>query len=98
MKVVLSEEAEQDLMEIHAWWLEHHGDAPTKFIEEFIQTRHEIGRKPFIRKVYSVRKGVVIRRWLMTETVKHVYFTVEEDTVIILRIWDARRGVGPKLT
>ena len=97
MKVVLSEEAERDLAEIDVWWQEHRQDAPDKFADEFIGARHEIVRKPLIPKVYAVRKGIAIRRWLMTETVKHLYYTVEDDTVIILRIWDPRREVTPKL-
>jgi plasmid stabilization system protein ParE len=97
VKVVLSHDAEQDLAQIQAWWREHRRNAPDKFAEEFVRTLREIAQKALIRKVYSVRRGMVIRRWLMAETVKHVYFTVEDDIVIILRIWDSRRGVGPKL-
>jgi hypothetical protein len=97
VRVVLTEEAEQDLAEVDAWWREHRRDAPNKFAEEFISTRHEIARKPLITKVYGIRQGMVIRRWLMNETVKHVYFAVENDVAYILRIWDPRRGVGPKV-
>jgi plasmid stabilization system protein ParE len=97
VRVVLTAEAEQDLAEIDAWWREHRRDAPNKFAEEFVIARQEIASTPLIRKVYGVRRGIVIRRWLMTETVKHVYYAVESDVVYILRVWDPRRGVGPKL-
>jgi plasmid stabilization system protein ParE len=95
--VVLTPEAERDLAEIEAWWRENRADAPDKFADEFVSARREIALMPQVKKVYCVRRGMVIRRWPMTGTVKHVYFAVEEDVVYILRIWDPRRGVGPKL-
>jgi len=97
VKVVLTPEAEHDLAEIDAWWRENRRDAPDKFADEFIIVRREIAQKALIKKVYCVRRGMVIRRWLMGATVKHVYFAVEDEVVYILRIWDPRRGVGPKL-
>lgn len=97
MRVLLAREAEQDLAEIDSWWRDHRRDAPAKFAEEFISTRHELAQKATFRRVYCIRRGMVIRRWLMSETVKLVYYSVDDDVVYVLRIWDPRRGTGPKL-
>jgi hypothetical protein len=50
-------------------------------------------------KPYTERRGVVIRRWHLRRTLQHVYFVadVENDLIIVLRVWGARRRRGPKL-
>lgn len=48
MKLIFSEEAEQDVETIDAWWRENRLDAPTVFAEELAIVCHAIQRKPLI--------------------------------------------------
>ena len=99
MKLVFSEEADQDVEVIDAWWRENRLDAPRLFAEELASVCQSIQRKPLIMKPYTERRGVVVRRWHLRRTVQHVYFVVdvENDVIVVLRVWGARRGRGPKL-
>lgn len=99
MKLVFSAEADQDVEKTDAWWRENRPDAPRLFAEELAGVCSEILRKPLILRPYRERRGVVIRRWLMRKTERHVYFEadVERGVVTVLRVWGARRGRGPKL-
>ncbi len=99
MTLVFSEEADQDVEAIDAWWRANRLDAPRLFAEELASACVEIQRKPLILKPYAERKGVVVRRWHLRRTEQHVYFVADEanDIVTVLRVWGARRGRGPKL-
>lgn len=99
MKLVFSPEAEQDVEKIDAWWRENGPDAPRMFAEELAGVCLQIQRKPLIVRPYREQRGVVIRRWLMKRTERHVYFEAdaERGVVTVLRVWGARRGRGPKL-
>jgi plasmid stabilization system protein ParE len=99
VKLVFSPEAEQDVEKIDAWWRENRPDAPRMFAEELAGVCLQIQRKPLIVRPYREQRGVVIRRWLMKRTERHVYFEadVERGLVTVLRVWGARRGRGPKL-
>lgn len=100
MKLIFSEEADQDVEAIDAWWREHRLDAPRLFAEELASVCQAIQHKPLIMKPYTERRGVVIRRWQLRRTVQHVYFVadVENDLITVLRVWGARRRRAPKLT
>jgi plasmid stabilization system protein ParE len=99
VKLIFSEEADQDVEAIDAWWREKRLDAPRLFAEELASVCLEIQRKPLILKPYTERRGMVIRRWLLRRTEQHVYFVadVENDLITVLRVWGARRSRGPKL-
>jgi plasmid stabilization system protein ParE len=100
VKLIFSEEADQDVEAIDTWWREHRLDAPRLFAEELASVCHAIQRKPLIMKPYTERRGVVIRRWQLRQTLQHVYFVadVENELITVLRVWGARRRRGPKLS
>lgn len=41
--------------------------------------------------------NVWVRRWRMPKTRNHVYYTIEGTEIVVLTIWGAPRGHGPKL-
>ena len=100
MKLIFSEEADQDVEAIDAWWRENRLDAPRLFAEELASVCQAIQRKPLIMKPYTERRGMVIRRWQLRRTLQHVYFVadLENDLITVLRVWGARRRRGPKLS
>ena len=69
------------------------------FVEELASVCEAILRKPLILKPYRDRRGIVVRRWRLEETEQHVYYTADvvNGLIIVLRIWGARRGRGPRL-
>ena len=99
MKLIFSEEAERDVETIDVWWRENRLDAPRLFAEELASVCLAIERKPLILKPYGERRGMVIRRWHLEQTEQHVYYVadIDDDTIIVLRVWGARRRRGPKL-
>ena len=74
-------------------------DVADLFAREFDTARGMILESPDLGAPYVTRHGVVIRRVLMPKTKNHVYFEVrtDEDIVMILAVWGAPRGRGPKL-
>jgi len=99
VKLIFAAEAERDVEAIDAWWRENRLDAPRVFVDELASVCQAIQRKPLIMKSYTERRGVVVRRWQLRRSLQHVYFVadMEHDTIIVLRVWGARRGRGPKL-
>jgi plasmid stabilization system protein ParE len=99
VRLIFSAEADQDVEAIDTWWRENRRDAPRLFAEELASILDAIQRKPLIMKPYIERQGVVVRRWHMRRTLQHVYFVVdvENQVVVVLRVWGSRRGRGPKL-
>ncbi|MEO6602128.1 MAG: type II toxin-antitoxin system RelE/ParE family toxin [Polyangiaceae bacterium] len=99
MKLIFSEEAENDVEAIDAWWRENRLDAPRLFAEGLASVCQAIQRRPLILKPYSERRGMVIRRWQLERTEQHVYYVadIDNDTITVLRVWGARRKRGPKL-
>lgn len=99
MKLVLAQEAEEDVERIDSWWRENRRDAPRLFTEEFAAVCRQILSKPTIFKPYCERGGVSVRRWLLGRTEQFVYYEVDFDRelLIVLRVWGARRKRDPKL-
>jgi hypothetical protein len=48
---------------------------------------------------YVERRGVVVRRVLLPKTHNHVYYETDRENgvVMILAVWGAPKGRGPKL-
>lgn len=48
---------------------------------------------------YVERQGVVVRRVLLRKTYNHVYYEIDRahGVVMILAVWGAPKGEGPKL-
>ena len=53
MNLIFSEEADQDVEAIDAWWRENRLDAPRLFAEELASVCQAIQRKPLIMKPYT---------------------------------------------
>jgi hypothetical protein len=54
---------------------------------------------PEIGTPYLERQSTVVRRVLLSKTKNHLYYTLDrtEGVVMILAVWGAPRGQGPKL-
>jgi plasmid stabilization system protein ParE len=96
VKVELSAEAEAQIDEIHAWWQRNRPAASTLFVDELDRALAMLGDMPALGTVYRAGSQT-IRRLLLRRTQHHVYFMPEDDRVLVVAVWSAFRGRGPKL-
>ena len=99
MKIRLAGPARRQADRIDRWWRENRPNAADLFAREFDTARRLIAESPDLGAPYVKRHGVLIRRVLLPKTNNHVYYEArkDEDMVMILAVWGAPRGRGPKL-
>jgi plasmid stabilization system protein ParE len=99
MKLVFTPEAERHATEMDTWWREHRPGAHDLFARELAEARELIAGAPTVGAMYTTKSGKRVRRVLMPKTRNHVYFEVDElrELIIVLAIWGAPRGRGPRL-
>lgn len=99
MNVRVIERAQRQAERIDRWWRANRKAAPDQFAQEFFAARQRIAEMPEFGRPYAVRKGVVVRRLLVGGTKNYVYYEIDHvhDEAIILAVWGAPRGKGPKL-
>jgi plasmid stabilization system protein ParE len=97
VRLVFARRALREIDRAARWWVANR-DARTLFEEELAQALRQIRTEPGIGQVYRVVRGREQRRLLMRKTARHVYYRVEApERILILSVWGARRGRGPKL-
>lgn len=89
MNVVFTVAAQRDVEEIDAWWRAHRADAEDAFRAELAEAIEVISVTPAIGRVY--RRRPAVRRWILPTSRHHVYYTLGEDVVVIMRVWSAVR-------
>jgi plasmid stabilization system protein ParE len=98
-EIIIVPEAEEQLRQVHLWWLENMEGAPSMFLDEFesltalLRDASSIGQ-PFRR---ATRPG--IRRLYMPRSKYWIYYVhnSERSIVSILAVWSTRRGSAPRL-
>jgi plasmid stabilization system protein ParE len=81
-----------------AWWRVNRPAAPDLLIRELLHVLQLLEANPNLGAPYEAsRFEGPVRRILMKRTERHVYYGLLGDELIILAIWGARRGRGPKL-
>jgi plasmid stabilization system protein ParE len=96
VKVELSEEADEQVREIDAWWREHRRAAPDLFTDELDRALLALGEMPTLGVIYQAGTRSV-RRLLLRRTHYHLYFVQESERVYVLAVWNAFRGRTPRL-
>jgi plasmid stabilization system protein ParE len=91
----LSEEAQEQVERIDAWWRENRQAAPDLFTDELDQALRALEHAPGLGVRYPPRPNV--QRLLVKRTHFHLYVVEEEDRVYVLAVWSAFRGRGPLL-
>lgn len=99
MKTRLTGPARQQADRIDRWWRENRPAARDLFARELAEARALLAATPEMGSPYAERQGVLVRRTLLPKTHQHVYYEVdrENDLVMILAVWGAPRGRGPRL-
>ncbi len=83
---------------IKSWWQRNRPAAPGLFDQELAAALDRIEQLPGSGRAYGEGNlGVPVRRLLLPRTLNHVYYAVDGQDVIVLSVWGATHGSGPKL-
>lgn len=97
MKFRLTPRALSEAERLRTWWRENRPDARDLFDDEMADAIDRICKKPGIGSVHPSESGPTVRRVLMKTTLNHVYYAVRDNEVVVLSVWGAPKGRGPKL-
>ena len=100
-RVVIAGRARAAALRIGAWWKENRSAAPHVFGDELADALELITTAPGVGEPWPSTRVRGVRRWLMTKTRYHLYYTVDEArgavTITVRMIWYAGRAHGPRL-
>jgi plasmid stabilization system protein ParE len=93
-------ETEAQVEQAAAWWRENRPAAPDLFSQELAGAFDLLARAPQVGRRYLRRSIPGLRRLLLPSTRYHVYYVhaAGSDTCVILAVWSAVRGRGPRLS
>ncbi len=97
MKVRLAPRALSEAERSKVWWQRNRPAAPDLFDEEMTAAIEQIGAAPILGAIYPSSFGRTVRRVRMPKTQNHVYYVVRENEVVVVSVWGAPRGQGPKV-
>ena len=99
MKVRIAAPAVEQARAIDRWWRANRPAASRLFADELAAAYRALTHTPELGVPYVERQGLIVRRLLLRKTHNHVYYEVDTttDTVMVLAIWGAPKGEGPKL-
>jgi plasmid stabilization system protein ParE len=98
VKLRLSEDAQQDIERIDAWWRENRPAAPLLFLQELRDAIEQIETHPESGTPYKTAQKTY-RRVVLPKTRYLLYYEYDKgtDLLAVATVWSARRGSGPKL-
>lgn len=80
----------------HRWWTDNR-DQPNLFEDELAAAVGLLELLPGIGTIYEGSPIPGMRRLYLEKVDCHLYYTVDNERVIVRSIWGARRGRGPAL-
>jgi len=99
VKFIITPRAWRQVERQRKWWQANRDKALGLFVEELAEAEHHLMTLPEFGELWRVRRKRTIRRWLLPKTAQHLYYVHnrEREEVLVLAMWDARRGREPKL-
>ena len=88
--------AQEHVAREKAWWLENR-DHTEIFAEELEQALRVIAILPGAGTLYQRSPVRGVRRAYLRRTALHLYYTFDDDEVIVRALWGAHRGRGPQI-
>lgn len=82
---------------VDAWWRANRTAAPDLFLDELADAFALIDAEPELGQPWASSEVPGVRRVIMRGTRYHVYYQVDGDDVVVLAVWSAVRGRGPRL-
>lgn len=95
--VSLTVTAQTQIDQQHRWWIENR-DQPQLFEVELAAALDLVGLLPGIGTPYELSPIPRVRRLYLDKIDSHLYYTYDDERVIIRSLWGARRGGGPSLS
>jgi plasmid stabilization system protein ParE len=98
VKFVVTPKARRQVERARAWWKANRDKSPDLFVEELAEAERHLTTLPESGELWRIRNKRTIRRWLLAKTGQHLYYAYEphRDEVLVLALWGARRGRGPR--
>jgi plasmid stabilization system protein ParE len=78
----------------HRWWLEHRSQR-SLFEDELVASLNLMALLPGIGAPYELSPLPGVRRLYLDKVACHLYYTSDDEQVIIRSMWGATRGRGP---
>ena len=97
--VVVVDEAERQLREIVAWWIEHRLAAPMLALDEFEATAALLRSSPDVGREFRRTSVPGVRRLLLPRSRHYLYYVHDaaHAVVYIIAIWGAPKDGDPVL-
>ncbi len=97
-RVLISADAEAQLVAIRSWWLANRPAAPELLDRELDAGVAALRSAAHAFPVYRTEGDAEIRRLLLPRSRYAVYFSIEPgDVVLVVAVWHTARGSGPPL-
>jgi plasmid stabilization system protein ParE len=93
-RVQFTATARRHVLREREWWVANREQAEA-FTSDLDRTIDLIATLPGVSSKYRQLPGM--RRLFLERIGVHVYFTFDDDTVIVRALWGARRRRGPRL-
>ena len=95
-RVSFTRTAQRHVAQERAWWLENR-DHPEVFVEELEQALKVIAVLPGVGTPYAKSPIPGVRRVYLRRVALHLYYTFDDDVVLVRALWGARRERSPQL-
>lgn len=93
-RVLYTETAQEHVWREERWWLENR-DRPEVFADEFERALSTISLLPGAGTPYRDASEPGLRRIYLATIACHIYYTFDDQEVVVRAFWGARRGRGP---
>jgi len=92
--VVVTETAHQHIRSARAWWLENNLDLNI-FLSEVEDAIALLSLLPGAGTAYDLAGIAGLRRIYLRHLMSHLYYTFDDNVVVVHALWHARREHGP---
>ena len=96
LKLQFTDRAEQHLEGLSRWWAENRPKARRQVLEEVERATALLCEVPGSGSPYARMRNREVRRCRVGKTPYYLYYVADAETVTVLAVWSAMRGVGPK--
>ncbi len=94
-RVRFTETADRHVKDAHAWWLTNRDDQEL-FASEIEDALQLLALMPGLGTPYDYAPILHLRRFYLPKLTCHLYYTFDDDEVVVRALWGARREHGPQ--
>jgi hypothetical protein len=97
LALAFTKRASAQIVRADAWWRQHRAASAELLLDELSEDLTLLRGSPDVGLPSRHAKRADVRRVLLPRARFHVYYAVEREAVVVLALWSALRGHGPKL-